>query len=1008
MKYIKIMMLIAVMVINQANANQCTNPSNSQNILIKNVVNLTDTSPFFKKHQLSGHVPGNFDVDTQAYEVSSLGNRLRLTGNSWKSVDLKELYRVTPNTYLEFEFLSNGDEAEINGVGLIMQNNPGPTFFHGDHFFQVHGTQTSFNQDYHNYSGTKWQRYTIPLWSAVSNFRTHYIDKLLFAGDDDGSQVNQSVYYKNVRLVEGLPSYQFPAGFQHSDVIIQPTSGKNYFHHIYPQVITGPDGQAYPVSGAAITKRVYSPPNTNIEEIVNIDEQYYENMCWEQPINHTESVLASQAMASLQAIANNANNNAEGFRNVTPVILHHEISSYFDPKLKINGVKRPRFVTSSIISSNQDISFYFERIESGAAQTIASGFRRIDNVNCNDPATGENTRGVCFDLTGKTEAGPNNNYLSENSLNTVNEDLNTDVGIPDFLNHQVISDSDNKWRDNDIKKQTTELLVNTADFNDYLIYLTGTSYEDTVGYRPDSVIGVSDLRITNLATFWYFFQKAYFRETTPNTTLTPTRDRTIVAHEFAHGLSRFWFGAELSFGSVQGCALNEAFSDIMGYGTEKYITGIYNPAQGLEAFDNNDFPGGIRNSADPSLGLSGGQSLFTASPLQTAQCDASNNSLTGHSLGNVITHLYHLMVTGGFNIDSNHRPDVFGVSSDETFSNKAAEKVFYNAMAHGSGPENSQGEDITLCTLRNNMLSVANNVQQKTKIQQAWKQVYQNIEAGCPLPYGEELAIPDIEISYITDSSSSPISVLEGGTVNFGSVGFGASRTYTFKVKNLGDYNLRLYRSQFDNLSLSNGFSQNGILTNQQTMIEIGEEKARTVTVKFKPNSSQLGLKQASLVFTTNHPDFPRYRINLRGTTVGQPDAFEEDDIRAQAHILINISQLPPGPENQEQRNFNDDNIDWVKVFRTSAIGTIGPHQAFVSLSNPQNFQIEMCYEIIEVTTLINTCVNIPANSSHSIDLYNIQPIVNYTREYLIKLTKPPQQASYDYNLFFTSTVLSD
>src|SRR5690606_5787859 len=267
MKFLKSFLFLYLFVGSYASANVCSYPYNNNNQLITQSYNLSDSSPFFIKNELTSFKSGQYDIDVNEYFVNHYGNKLGLTGNSWKTVKLNDFFIVKENSYLEFDFLSNGDEAEINGVGLMLYGSSG---FHSDRFFQVYGTQTAYNQDYHNYPGSHWITYRVPLWQYFQNTNNKIIEKLLFAGDDDHQQVNQSVYYKNVRLIENYSEYSLPASFEHASVIIQPTANKKIFHHIYPQIITGPDNNIYPVSGGSIVKKVYSPPNSNVQETVYV------------------------------------------------------------------------------------------------------------------------------------------------------------------------------------------------------------------------------------------------------------------------------------------------------------------------------------------------------------------------------------------------------------------------------------------------------------------------------------------------------------------------------------------------------------------------------------------------------------------------------------------------------------------------------------------------------------------------------------------------------------------
>ncbi len=131
-----------------------------------------------------------------AYTVEDGGATLHLTGNAWKTIELVPPYTVTPNTVLEFDFWSDGEPAEINGVGLDTQLATAIP----EQAFQIYGTQTWTNsiQDFYGYAGG-WQHYVIPvgLYYPAGDFAY-----LFFADDADAGQ-NTSVRYRNPQFHEG-------------------------------------------------------------------------------------------------------------------------------------------------------------------------------------------------------------------------------------------------------------------------------------------------------------------------------------------------------------------------------------------------------------------------------------------------------------------------------------------------------------------------------------------------------------------------------------------------------------------------------------------------------------------------------------------------------------------------------------------------------------------------------------------------------------------------------------
>lgn len=124
------------------------------------------------------------------------GNLLKIWGNSWKKILYN--YNVTANTVLEFDFRSNQQEAEINGIGFILAG--GTTLNTQTHMWQIHGTQPAGRQEYHNYTGTDLKTYSIP----IGQYFTGQISQMVFLADED-VHVGQNVAFRSPKLVEVLP-----------------------------------------------------------------------------------------------------------------------------------------------------------------------------------------------------------------------------------------------------------------------------------------------------------------------------------------------------------------------------------------------------------------------------------------------------------------------------------------------------------------------------------------------------------------------------------------------------------------------------------------------------------------------------------------------------------------------------------------------------------------------------------------------------------------------------------
>ncbi len=143
----------------------------------------------------------NFTVIHTGIHTTYDGAMLHLWGCNWKwmnaAATMDDLYQVTPDTLLEFDFMSDGEQAEVNGVGLAGHTNIDIFVFGPEVFFQIYGTQTFSNQTYRNYPGSGWKHYEIP----IGQYTTNRFSAIVIANEADGGQLT-SVYYRNLRLVE--------------------------------------------------------------------------------------------------------------------------------------------------------------------------------------------------------------------------------------------------------------------------------------------------------------------------------------------------------------------------------------------------------------------------------------------------------------------------------------------------------------------------------------------------------------------------------------------------------------------------------------------------------------------------------------------------------------------------------------------------------------------------------------------------------------------------------------
>jgi len=924
-------------------ANICNGPSSNNNKLIKSSHRFTDTKPYFKKSKIYSYKAGTWDIDQDEFSVNSFGNKLNMTGNSWKMVKFPTPYTLTQNSVLEFEFISQGEQLEVNGIGLIMK---GESSFIGSRFFQIHGTQTvtSYNQEYNNYPGTKWKKYQIPLWDSTSNTNEKRVDLLVFAADDDNPQANQNISYKNVTIIENISEYNFPEGFEHFPVEIKPSNNKNFLFHMYAQKITGPDGNDYPVSDGSIILKYYSPPNSNTQYLISAKEQYYENMCWESNSFYGQSSRAPGSMSRLQKIA--INEEVPGFLNVPENKLNQSVKSYFDPDFKLPEntnftIKKPTFIHEFQIRSANHIGIYVDKTSAHDGKLILNGFAYnvangpgTYNIPCGSANSGMDTSGNCHDLTNLTELPPGSNeYISVNDFATVKDA----EGEGNPYTPGIMTDIDNIWDESSVKRQATETLVITKAFDDFVRSLSGQSYVDITGWKLNAIINssIAPSFQTQRDDQEPYDPFVYFRkENTPGWGghyLTETKSHTTIGHEFSHGLTHIWFNGSLATNDVQGCAINEGFADVMGLGLRYFDTGSYIPIVFLDqVVGSNTVLPGMRNVStpadtfnhsvfrgnnEPSDSCTGGSARPCNNTGSSGSCPDFRSINDGyHSVGVVIGHLFHIMTNNsGFankNADSTFRPDNFGVAPDETFTYQFALKLFYSAMQSNQNPSNS-GSIYTFCDFRDDMIGLgSNNSRQRTAIQQAWKHVYQDLLTICPID-SNLLLFPEIEI---TSENEPSIIIPNGGEFHLGEVEAGSDVVQTLRILNPGEYPLRLVNPIISNDDFSlTGINENEPVTVFEENVNSQDDQFHSIQVKYDATSVQQGYKSASLTFETNLPNgtnnqhfFTIYLSAYVTESQGIGDAYEDDDTLATASQMTNFSL--------QDRNFEDDDSDFINL----------------------------------------------------------------------------------------------
>ena len=130
------------------------------------------------------------EQDEGTATVAAGGSELRLSTGAWKSIDFA--YEITPSTVIEFEFKPTG-QGEVHGIGFDDDE-----YLSLERIFQVYGTQEHGIQDYHNYTGSGWRSYSIP----VGQFYTGSFDRMFFVMDQDEAGGTAESLFKNVRVYE--------------------------------------------------------------------------------------------------------------------------------------------------------------------------------------------------------------------------------------------------------------------------------------------------------------------------------------------------------------------------------------------------------------------------------------------------------------------------------------------------------------------------------------------------------------------------------------------------------------------------------------------------------------------------------------------------------------------------------------------------------------------------------------------------------------------------------------
>jgi hypothetical protein len=140
-------------------------------------------------------------ADVTQYDPNQPGNghltvtsptEVALEGNVWRKLPID--YDVTAATALRFEFKASS-EGELQAIGIDNDDD----WNTGQQPFKLHGTQSTFNQEFDSYSAQgAWQSFEIPLGDYMSG----RMDQLAFINDHDRAPHDSASAFRNVRLVE--------------------------------------------------------------------------------------------------------------------------------------------------------------------------------------------------------------------------------------------------------------------------------------------------------------------------------------------------------------------------------------------------------------------------------------------------------------------------------------------------------------------------------------------------------------------------------------------------------------------------------------------------------------------------------------------------------------------------------------------------------------------------------------------------------------------------------------
>lgn len=195
--------------------------------------------------------------DKGIFQLQNDNQELYMTNNAWKAIDFE--YEITPNTVIEFEFMST-NQGEIHGLGFDTDDN-----ISYDKTFKVHGSQTWGITTYDTYADNgQWQSFSIPVGQ-------HYVgifDRLFFVADHDSGLATGNGTFRNIRIHEGdgcgsnLPG-QGANNIQQTPINIFPNPANNFINLEYQALEGESQIEIISLLGESVEQQMTTSTNGN-------------------------------------------------------------------------------------------------------------------------------------------------------------------------------------------------------------------------------------------------------------------------------------------------------------------------------------------------------------------------------------------------------------------------------------------------------------------------------------------------------------------------------------------------------------------------------------------------------------------------------------------------------------------------------------------------------------------------------------------------------------------------